>query len=81
MRLDTCGAIALQVAQQLQRLYGEDRIRILKRPGKMGLGSAYIDGLKLVTGDFIFIMDADLSHHVRHAARRKAGLLRSLVTR
>lgn len=52
------------VALQLQRLYGGDKIKILKRPGKMGLGSAYIDGLALASGDFIFIMDADLSHHV-----------------
>jgi dolichol-phosphate mannosyltransferase len=29
----------------------------------MGLGSAYIDGLKLCTGDFVVLMDADLSHH------------------
>ena len=50
---------------ELQRLYGAGAIKVLKRPGKMGLGSAYIDGLKLATGDFIFIMDADLSHHVR----------------
>ena len=56
--------IHLQIALKLQKLYGEDKIKILKRPGKMGLGSAYIDGLKLVTGNFIFIMDADLSHHV-----------------
>ena len=31
----------------------------------MGLGSAYIDGLSKCTGDFIILMDADLSHHVR----------------
>lgn len=30
----------------------------------MGLGSAYIDGLSKCTGDFIILMDADLSHHV-----------------
>ena len=28
-------------------------------------GSAYAHGLKFATGDFIIIMDADLSHHVR----------------
>ena len=54
-----------EVALQLQRLFGADVIKVLKRPGKMGLGSAYIDGLKLASGDYIFIMDADLSHHVR----------------
>ena len=33
------------------------------RAGKLGLGSAYIDGLKFATGNFIVLMDADLSHH------------------
>jgi glycosyltransferase involved in cell wall biosynthesis len=28
------------------------------------LGSAYIYGLKFAKGDFIVIMDADMSHHV-----------------
>lgn len=29
----------------------------------MGLGSAYIDGLARCKGNFIFLMDADMSHH------------------
>ena len=33
------------------------------RPGKLGLGSAYIDGLSKCQGEFIILMDADLSHH------------------
>ena len=28
-------------------------------------GSAYVHGLQFVTGDFVVLMDADLSHHVR----------------
>lgn len=55
----------LQVARELQALYGKEHIVILPRKGKLGLGSAYRDGLKLATGDFVFLMDADLSHHVR----------------
>ena len=47
-----------------QRVFGEEKIQILKRAGKLGLGSAYMDGLNLVRGNFIFLMDADLSHHV-----------------
>ena len=47
-----------------QRVFGEEKIQILKRAGKLGLGSAYMDGLNLVRGDFIFLMAADLSHHV-----------------
>jgi dolichol-phosphate mannosyltransferase len=34
------------------------------RPGKLGLGSAYIDGLEKCKGDYVVLMDADLSHHV-----------------
>ena len=60
------------VALRLQALFGADVLKILKRPGKMGLGSAYIDGLSLVTGDFVFIMDADLSHHVRGGGARRS---------
>lgn len=55
----------LQVALDLQKLYGKQHIVILPRQGKLGLGSAYRDGLKMATGDFVFLMDADLSHHVR----------------
>lgn len=52
------------VVKDLQRIYGNDKIKLLARPGKMGLGSAYIDGLKQASGNFIILMDADLSHHV-----------------
>jgi dolichol-phosphate mannosyltransferase len=44
----------------------DDRINILRRPGKMGLGSAYIAGFKWALAnteaEFVFEMDADLSH-------------------
>ena len=56
----------LEVAKQLAKIFGENRIKILSRPGKMGLGSAYIDGLKLCSGEFVFLMDADMSHHPNH---------------
>lgn len=55
----------IEVAQQLQKIYGSDRILLLSRAGKLGLGSAYRDGLKKVSGDFVFLMDADFSHHPR----------------
>jgi len=48
----------------MQKFYKDDRIKILSRAGKLGLGTAYIDGLKICSGDFVFIMDADLSHNV-----------------
>jgi len=42
-----------------------ERVHLLKRPGKMGLGSAYRDGFRyaLAKGaEYIFEMDADFSH-------------------
>ena len=47
----------------MQKVFGEEKIKVLQRPGKLGLGTAYLDGCKLCTGDYIFIMDADFSHH------------------
>lgn len=44
-----------------------NRIHVLKRAGKMGLGSAYIEGFKWALKqnpefDYVFQMDADFSH-------------------
>lgn len=54
-----------EVALQLQKIYGADKILLRPREKKLGLGTAYIHGMKHATGNFIIIMDADLSHHVR----------------
>ncbi|GJR12410.1 dolichol-phosphate mannosyltransferase subunit 1 [Tanacetum coccineum] len=51
------------IVKQLQQVYGEDRILLRARPKKLGLGTAYIHGLKHASGNFVVIMDADLSHH------------------
>lgn len=43
----------------------EDRLFLLEREGKLGLGTAYITGFKWALGkgyDYIFEMDADFSH-------------------
>lgn len=40
--------------------------KILPRKGKLGLGTAYMDGFEKTNGDFIILMDSDLSHHVTH---------------
>ena len=43
-----------------------DRIHLLERSGKLGLGTAYIDGFKYALSrpyDYIFEMDADFSHN------------------
>jgi dolichol-phosphate mannosyltransferase len=37
-------------------------VRVVHRPGKLGLGSAVIDGFAAAHGDVLGVMDADLSH-------------------
>lgn len=42
------------------------RIHLLRRPKKMGLGTAYVEGFKYAIAnsfDFVFEMDADFSHN------------------
>jgi dolichol-phosphate mannosyltransferase len=51
-----CAALAASLDARL-------RIYIHKRTGKLGLGSAYKDGIKFAKHDFVVIMDADMSHH------------------
>jgi dolichol-phosphate mannosyltransferase len=46
-------------------MQGNDKIHLIKRDYKMGLGTAYITGFKYALGhnfDYIFEMDADFSH-------------------
>jgi len=52
-----------EVARELAAVYGEDKIVLKPRAGKLGLGTAYIHGLNFCSGDFVIIMDADFSHH------------------
>jgi dolichol-phosphate mannosyltransferase len=40
----------------------DSRIKLLKRSGKLGLGSAVTAGFSHATGDYWVMMDADLSH-------------------
>jgi dolichol-phosphate mannosyltransferase len=47
----------------------EPRIHLLRRPGKMGLGTAYRDGFRWALAreyELIFEMDADFSHDPSH---------------
>jgi dolichol-phosphate mannosyltransferase len=47
----------------------EPRLHLLRRPGKLGLGSAYLAGFRFgLDGgyDRILTMDCDRSHHPRH---------------
>lgn len=56
----------LEAAKQLEKIYGSSKIVLRPREKKLGLGTAYIHGIKHATGDFIIIMDADLSHHPKY---------------
>lgn len=52
------------VARRLAGRYG-GRVELIERPGKMGLGTAYVAGFAKVLADgadYIVHMDADLSH-------------------
>jgi dolichol-phosphate mannosyltransferase len=60
------------------------RVQVLRRPGKLGLGTAYLEGFRhaLQKGyDFVFEMDADFSHdpaylpQMLEAARERADLV------
>ena len=42
------------------------RLRLLPRPGKLGLGTAYQHGLQHASGEWVVLMDADLSHHPKY---------------
>ena len=56
---DGTGIIADELAA------ADDRITVIHRPGKLGLGSAYITGFKTALktdADYIIEMDADFSH-------------------
>jgi dolichol-phosphate mannosyltransferase len=44
---------------------GESRVHLIRRSGKMGLGSAYVEGFRYALengAEYIFEMDADFSH-------------------
>jgi dolichol-phosphate mannosyltransferase len=60
---DGTGAIADAIAAK------DDHVKVMHRPGKLGLGTAYTQAFKkgLAEGyDRFFEMDADLSHDVRY---------------
>ena len=57
---DGTGEIAEKIAKE------NPRVKVLHRPGKMGLGSAYVEGFKWALKenyDFVMEMDADFSHN------------------
>jgi len=49
-----------EIAEKLNKKYGN--VKVLKRPGKLGLGSAVLDGVKKTSAKIIAVMDSDLQH-------------------
>jgi dolichol-phosphate mannosyltransferase len=52
---DGTGALADELAR-------DHRIQVLHRPGKLGLGTAVVDGFRAATAPIVGVIDADLSH-------------------
>jgi len=66
------------IADELVERYGADRITVLHRPGKQGLGRAYVDGMTRAMHDgaqFVVQMDSDLSHSPEHLPQMLGTLL------
>lgn len=60
---DGTGKIADELAA------GNERIHVIHRPGKLGLGTAYIAGFKWALArdyEYVFEMDSDFSHNPDH---------------
>jgi len=71
---DGTGAIADELAKQ----YGADRMTVMHRPGKQGLGRAYVDGMTAAmkaAADFVVQMDSDLSHSPQYLPQMLGTLL------
>ncbi len=71
---DGTGAIADELAAR----FGADRLTVVHRPGKQGLGRAYVDGMTraLEAGaEFVVQMDSDLSHAPEYLPQMLGTLL------
>ena len=61
-----------EIVERLQKEEFPDELPLVERPGKLGLGTAYIAGFKWAIEhgyDFIFEMDADFSHDPKDLPR------------
>ncbi|KAG0747301.1 hypothetical protein G6F57_002022 [Rhizopus arrhizus] len=52
------------VAKQLQNVYGEERILLKPRAGKLGLGTAYVHGLQFATAQ-VYTSNDQLQHRLQ----------------
>ena len=67
-----------RIADELAAQYGPDRMTVLHRSGKQGLGRAYVDGMvrAIATGtEFVVQMDSDLSHAPKYLPQMLGTLL------
>lgn len=67
-----------EIAEELVERYGEDRMAVIHRPGKQGLGRAYVDGMTRAIragADFVVQMDSDLSHGPHYVPQMLGVLL------
>ena len=60
---DGTAEVARRVARELPQ------VKVLTRPGKLGLGSAVMEGLRASEGDLVLMMDADFSHRPQDVPR------------
>jgi dolichol-phosphate mannosyltransferase len=68
---DGTGALADELAAR------DERVAVLHRPRKLGLGTAYVDGFRYALSrdyDTVVEMDTDLSHDARHLPSLLAAL-------
>jgi dolichol-phosphate mannosyltransferase len=66
------------IAEELAARYGRDRMSVVHRPGKQGLGRAYVDGMTRAVGagaEFVAQMDSDLSHAPQYLPQMLGTLL------
>ncbi len=66
------------IADELVEKYGTDRMGVVHRPGKQGLGRAYVDGMTRALdagAEFVVQMDSDLSHAPEYLPQMLGTLL------
>ncbi|MFN3135284.1 MAG: polyprenol monophosphomannose synthase [Candidatus Kryptonium sp.] len=67
------------VVKELKKKF-EGKVHLIERPGKLGLGTAYVEGFRFALKegyDFVFEMDADLSHDPKEIPNLLKGALDS----
>jgi dolichol-phosphate mannosyltransferase len=68
------------VAEELAVRHGRDRMSVVHRSGKQGLGRAYVDGMSRAVrsgAEFVVQMDSDLSHGPEYLPQMLGALLSS----